>query len=129
MASEPRNTFDNIATGLLAANRGGIKALAVTGEARSPLAPTLPTIAESGVPGFSATTWLGLLAPAGTPEPIVEYLNSEVIAILKSDSLQGWLDANGFTSKPTSGAGFRQFIRDETARFAELIKRNDIKVH
>lgn len=120
--------FDNIATGLLAAQRGGIKALAVTGEARSPLAPTLPTVAESGVPGFSATTWLGLLAPAGTPDPIVEQLNSEVVAILKSDSLQVWLDANGFTSKPSSSEGFRQFIKDETARFAQLIKRNDIKV-
>ena len=120
--------FDNLATGLAAARRGGIAALAVTGDARTRLAPDLPTIAESGVPGFSTSTWLGLLAPAGVPEPVREYLNSEVVAVLKSDALQDWFATNGFTPKPTSSEGFKEFIKEETSRFSDLIDRNRITV-
>jgi tripartite-type tricarboxylate transporter receptor subunit TctC len=120
--------FDNMTTALAFAKNGQVKALAVTSAARSELAPDLPTVAESGVPGFEAATWLGLLAPAGTPAPVISFLNREVVAVLESPSAKAKLAAQGFTPKPMSADGFRKFIQDETVKFGELIKANNIVV-
>lgn len=120
--------FDNMTTALAFARNGQVKALAVTSAARSELAPDLPTIAESGVPGFEAATWLGLLAPAGTPAPIVSFLNREVVAVLESPAAKAKLAAQGFTPKPMAPDAFRTFIQDETVKFGELIKANNIVV-
>jgi tripartite-type tricarboxylate transporter receptor subunit TctC len=120
--------FDNMTTALAFARNGQVKALAVTSAARSELAPDLPTLAESGVPGFEAATWLGLLAPAGTPAPVIAFLNREVVAVLESPSVKAKLAAQGFTPKPMSPEGFRKFIQDETVNFGELIKANNIVV-
>ena len=120
--------FDNMTTALAFAKNGQVKALAVTSAVRSELAPDLPTVAESGVPGFEAATWLGLLAPAGTPAPVIYFLNREVVAVLESPSAKAKLAAQGFTPKPMSADGFRKFIQDETVKFGELIKANNIVV-
>lgn len=120
--------FDNMTTALAFAKNGQVKALAVTSAARSELAPDLPTVAESGVPGFEAATWLGLLAPAGTPAPVISFLNREVVAVLESPAAKAKLAAQGFTPKPMSADGFRKFIQDETVKFGELIKANNIVV-
>lgn len=120
--------FDNMTTALAFAKNGQAKALAVTSSARSPLRPDLPTLAESGVPGFEAVTWLGLLAPAGTPAPVVAWLNKEVVAVLESPAIVAKLAAQGFSPKPMSPEGFRKFIQDETVKFADLIKSNNITV-
>lgn len=120
--------FDNMTTALAFARNGQVKALAVTSANRSELAPELPTVAESGVPGFEASTWLGLLAPAGTPAPVVSFLNREVIAVLESPAAKARLAAQGFTPKPMAADAFRKFIQDETVKFGELIKANHIVV-
>ena len=120
--------FDNMTTALAFAKNGQARALAVTSLARSELQPDLPTLAESGVPGFEAVTWLGLLAPAGTPAAIVTYLNKEVLAILETPAVKAKLAAQGFTPKPMSPEGFRKFIQDETLKFAGLIKTNNISI-
>ena len=120
--------FDNMATALAFAKNGQAKALAVTSLKRSALEPDLPTLAESGVPGFEAVTWLGLLAPAGTPPAVVSYLNQEVVTILESSAVKGRLAAQGFTPKPMTPEGFRKFIRDETVKFSSLIKSNNITI-
>ena len=120
--------FDNMATALAFAKNGQAKALAVTSLTRSELQPDLPTLAESGLPGFEAVTWLGLLAPAATPPAVVAYLNKEVLAILDTPAVKGKLIAQGFTAKPMSPEGFKQFIQDETVKFAELIKTNQISI-
>ena len=120
--------FDNMTTALAFAKNGQAKALAVTSAARSRLQPDLPTMAESGVPGFEAVTWLGLLAPAGTPAPIVAWLNREVVAVLETSAVADKLASQGFTPKPMSPEGFRKFIQDETVKFAELIRTNNITV-
>lgn len=118
--------FDNMTTALAFAKNNQARPLAVTSASRSALAPDLPTIAESGVAGFEAATWLGLLAPAGTPVPVVEWLNSEVVSVLKSPAVEQRLAAQGFTPKPMTAAAFRQFIQDETQKFAALIKANNV---
>lgn len=120
--------FDNMATALAFAKGGKATALAVTSTARSELAPELPTLAEAGVPNFAAATWLGLLAPAGTPPAIVNYLNKEVVAILETPAVKARLAAQGFVPKPMAPQAFAAFIKDETAKFAELIKANNITV-
>lgn len=120
--------FDNMATALAFAKNGQAKALAVTSLVRSELQPDLPTLAESGVPGFEAVTWLGLLAPAATPPAVVAYLNKEVLAVLTAPAVNAKLLAQGFSPKPMSPEGFKKFIRDETVKFADLIKTNSITV-
>ncbi len=120
--------FDNITTALAFAKNGQAKALAVTSLTRSELQPDLPTLAELGLPGFEAVTWLGLLAPAATPPAVVAYLNREVLTVLDTPAVKGKLVAQGFTAKPMSPEGFRKFIQDETLKFAELIKSNQISI-
>jgi tripartite-type tricarboxylate transporter receptor subunit TctC len=120
--------FDNMTTALAFAKNGQAKALAVTSLKRSPLQPDLPTLAESGATGFEAVTWLGLLAPAGTPAPVVSYLNAEVVAVLDSPAVKARLASQGFTPKPMKADVFRQFIKDETVKFADLIKSNNISI-
>jgi len=120
--------FDNMTTALAFAKNGQARALAVTSLVRSPLQADLPTVAESGVPGFEAVTWLGLLAPAGTPPAVVAYLNKEVVAILDAPAVKARLAAQGFTPKPMAADAFRKFIQDETVKFADLIKVNNITI-
>jgi tripartite-type tricarboxylate transporter receptor subunit TctC len=120
--------FDNMTTALAFAKNGQARAVAVTSLKRSELQPDLPTLAESGFPGFEAVTWLGLLAPAGTPPAVVAYLNKEVLAVLESPTVKAKLAAQGFTPKPMSTESFRKFIKDEAVKFADLIKTNNISI-
>jgi len=120
--------FDNMATALAFAKNGQAKALAITMATRSPLAPELPTLSEAGVPGFEAVTWLGLLAPAGTPAPVVTFLNREVVTVLNDPEVAKRLAAQGFTPKPMGHEAFARFIQTETAKFAQLIKTNNLVV-
>jgi tripartite-type tricarboxylate transporter receptor subunit TctC len=120
--------FDNLTTALAFAKNGQARALAVTSAARTPLQPDLPTLAESGVPGFEAVTWLGLLAPAGTPAPLIAWLNREAVAVLDSPAVAARLAAQGFTPKPMTPEAFRKFIQDETGKFAALIRANNVTV-
>ena len=120
--------FDNMTTALAFARSDQARALAVTSAARSPLQPDLPTLAESGVPGFEAVTWLGLLAPAATPTPVVAWLNKEVVTVLASPAVTARLAAQGFTPKPMTPEAFRQFIQNETLKFAQLIRTNQVSI-
>lgn len=120
--------FDNMTTALAFAKNGQAQALAVTSAERSPLAPDLPTLAESGVPNFEAVTWLGLLAPGGTPQPVVEYLNREVTSILRDPEVAKRLAAQGFVPKPMTALAFTTFVQTETTKFADLIKSNNLVI-
>ncbi len=120
--------FDNMTTALAFAKNGQARALAVTSLTRTPLQPDVPTVAELGLPGFEAVTWLGLLAPAGTPADVVGFLNKEVTAVLDSAPVKAKLAAQGFTPRPMQPDAFAKFIKDETVKFADLIKTNNIVV-
>lgn len=120
--------FDNMTTALAFAKNGQARALAVTSLTRSALEPDLPTLAESGLSGFQASTWLGLLGPAGTPAEVIDFINKEVLAIMESPAVKGRLAVQGFTPKPMTPKDFRKFIQDETVKFADLIKTNNIVV-
>ena len=107
---------------------GKVRGLAVSSPGRSPAFPDLPTIAEAGVPGYDATTWTGIVAPAGVPKALVAKLNAEINAALAKPALREKLLAIG--SEPVIGtpAQFGEFIRREHAKWADVVKRSGAKV-
>ncbi len=107
---------------------GRLRALAVTSPKRLKTLPDVPTIAESGYPGFEATTWSGLVAPAGTPRPIINKLNAEVAKALKDPEMLAKLAADG--SEPIGGTPeqFATFLKAEHAKWGAVIKEAGIKL-
>jgi tripartite-type tricarboxylate transporter receptor subunit TctC len=92
---------------------GRLRALAVSTAERSPFVPDVPTIAESGVPGYAATLWWGLFAPGGTPKPIIDRLNTETVKILQSAEMRDRLAAEGAQPAGTSPEAFTRIVREE----------------
>jgi tripartite-type tricarboxylate transporter receptor subunit TctC len=107
---------------------GRLRALAVTSPKRLKTMPDVPTIAESGYPGFEASTWSGLVAPKGTPKPIVERLNAEVAKALKNPEMIAKLESDG--SEPLGGSSqrFAEFLKAEHAKWGAVIKEAGIKL-
>ena len=102
-----------------------VRALATTGKIRSGVLPDVPTAAEAGVPGFEATIWLGLMAPAGTPQPIIDKLNAAVTAAVKRpDIVKLWTD-QGAVPMAMSPDQFDQFLRADIVKWAEVVKTFD----
>jgi tripartite-type tricarboxylate transporter receptor subunit TctC len=100
--------------------------LAVTSAKRLAALPAVPTIAESGVPGFNMTATFGLLAPAGTPDPLVNRLNKEVRSILEMQDVRDKFAAQGMEAEGTTPADFRARTRASMAELARLIKDANI---
>lgn len=110
------------------AKAGRVRGLAVTGPKRAAVLPDIPTIAEAGVPGYEATTWTGLVAPVGLPQPILKRLNAEVNAMAASAVFKEKVNAIG--SEPMSGTSeqFARFIRSESEKWSGVIKRAGAKI-
>jgi tripartite-type tricarboxylate transporter receptor subunit TctC len=106
---------------------GQLRALGVSSLTRLSSAPEIPTIAEQGVPGFDATQWYGLVAPAGTPRAIVDRLNAESTRILRGDRLRPRLEAEGADPAPGTPEQFRDLIVAERARWGELIRAANVR--
>ena len=107
---------------------GKVRGLAVSSPTRSPAFPDLPTIAEAGVPGYDATTWTGIVAPAGVPPAIVAKLNLEINRATAMPSLREKLMAIGSEPVSSTPAQFGEFIRRENAKWADVIKRSGAKL-
>ena len=107
---------------------GKLRALAVTSAKRFPLLPDLPTIAESGYPGFDALAWNGVLVPAATPKPIVQRLNAEINAILKDHEVMQRMHAAGFDLVGGTPEDFGALIKAESEKWAPVIKKAGVKV-
>ena len=107
---------------------GKLRALGVTGAKRSPAAPEVPTISESGVPGYQSVGWFGLMAPAGTPKEIVAMLNREVNRILQLPDVNTRLVELGAEPANLTPEQFGDFIRSDNAKWAKLIKERGIVV-
>jgi tripartite-type tricarboxylate transporter receptor subunit TctC len=101
---------------------GKLRALAVTGDRRFFALPEVPTIAESGVPGYAVSAWQGLVAPASLPAPIVERLNAEVVAILKEPGVVERLRAIGNEPSPTTPAEFRARMEADVAKWTAVVE-------
>jgi len=106
---------------------GKVKALAVTVTKRASLLPEVPTMSEAGLPGFEIGSWFGLLAPAGTPAPIVSRLNAETVKVLGRADVQSTLGAQGLELVPGSPEQFSAHIKSEIAKFTRIAKAAGIK--
>lgn len=109
------------------ANSGKLKVLAVLSANRSPIFPDVPTIAESGFPGFEASVWYGLVAPAATPKPIIAKLHAEVQKALQTKDVRERMSAVGGEVVPGSAEMFTQLIRFERQRYAKLVREANIQ--
>ena len=103
-------------------NSGKLRSLAVTSARRVASVPDLPTIAESGVPGFDVSAWNGVFVPAGVPAPILARLNADIAAAVKAPELRARLTAEGGDVVGNSSEEFARFIRDEIAIWAKVVK-------
>jgi len=115
-------TFDNMLTVLPQVKSGKLRGLAVTLPARSPLAPELPTVMESGLPGFEVKSWNGVLAPSGTSRDIITRLNAEIVRILRDSALREKFSQQGIELAPGTPEEFGAFIRQEIAKWAKVIQ-------
>jgi tripartite-type tricarboxylate transporter receptor subunit TctC len=121
-------SFANIVNVVPLARQGKLRALAITSIKRSPLTPELPTMAESGYPGFEAVPWFGLVAPAGTPQDIVERLHAETVKTLALPEVRRKFDELGIEPVGNTPAEFAAVIRREIPEWAKVIKDAGIKL-
>ncbi|MCD0501444.1 Bug family tripartite tricarboxylate transporter substrate binding protein [Bordetella petrii] len=129
MGGQVQVTFDTVTAVFPLIKAGKVKALAIATAERSPLAPDLPTIAESGVPGYAGGTWFGLLAPAGTPPEVVQRLSSATRGILESDDIRQQFASRGIQPAPGSPEEFRAFLAGEIAKWQEAAQKIGIKAN
>lgn len=108
---------------------GRLRALAVTGSKRLSSLPNVPTIVESGFPDFDATIWIGFMARAGTPAPIIEKFNREIVRILQVPDVRSRLEALDFTVVASSPEGFGDFIRAEIATWGSVAKQANVRLN
>ena len=119
--------FDAVPAVIPHAKSGKLRALAVGSSMRSPFLPEVPTIAESGYPGFEAVGWIGLAAPSKTPDAVLNKINTEVVKILATQDMKDRLAGLGVTPVGDSRAQFTTFVRSEIAKWGKLIKDANVK--
>jgi len=121
--------FDTIATMAPNAEAGLVRALGTTGLERSPVMPDVPTIAEAGVPGFAASGWVGIVAPAATPKPIVDRLNGEIRKVLASAEIKEAWGRQGVTPMPMTPGEFAAFLNAEVDKWAKVANAAGVKIN
>ena len=128
MAGQIQVAFDFMISAMPHVKSGKIKALAVTSTTRSPAAPDLPTVAESGVPGFEVIGWNGLVVPARTPKDVVAKLNAELKKALDQPDAKERFAAQGFSATWTTPEKFGAYIESEHAKWAKVVKDSGAKI-
>ena len=119
--------FDTIVTSLPLHRAGSARIVAIANAQRSSALPDVPTIAESGLPGFEATAWYGLLAPGATPRAVVEKLNAEIVRILKQPDVAQRLRGEAFDLPAETPDQFAAVIRAELAKWEPIVRQAGIK--
>jgi len=106
---------------------GRLRVLAAASTQRNPLLPGVPTFAEAGYPGVDVSLWYGMLAPAGTPRPVIDRLNAEIVKILSTPDVRERFTARGGEASPTTPEAFAAFMRDEMARWGAIVRKSGVK--
>ncbi len=120
--------YDNIPNVLPQLKAGKMKAIAVTGTQRSVLFPSVPTVAESGVPGYEVNVWFGMQLPAGTPKPLVERMNRDIVRVLKEPEVIKKFRDQGVEVIASTPAAFSQLLQSEVVKWTQVIRDANIKV-
>ena len=119
--------FGNVPSVIGHVRTGKLRSIAVTGAKRTTAAPEVPTVAESGIPGFLVTTWYGVSAPAKTPRPIIDRLNSEIVRALNSPDLKSRLTNDGADPVGNTPEQYTAFVENEIAKWGKVIKAAGLK--
>jgi len=128
MGGHTQMMMDAIATMAPTVQSGDVRALATTGQKRSSVLPDVPTVAESGVPGYEATIWLGVMAPKGTPQPIVDRLNAEINKVLNRPDVRDAWAKQGVEPLVMSSAEFDTYLRADIEKWGKVVKDAGVKV-
>ena len=120
--------FNNMLSGVPNVQSGRLRALAVTGERRTAALPDLPTVAEAGVPGYEATTWYAMFAPAHTPRDIVDRLNREVGNAVKSADLRSRLASQGVDPVASTPEHLATYLQSEIRKWQQVAKASGAKL-
>lgn len=128
LTGQVQSTVDAVSALLPYIDSGALKALGVGDPQRMPKLPNVPTISEAGVPGYQVFAWVGLLAPAGTPRDIVQKMNRELEAALRSPDVEKRIDELGARAFVNTPEAFDELIRSEIAKFANVIRTAGVKV-
>jgi tripartite-type tricarboxylate transporter receptor subunit TctC len=121
--------FDAITTMTSNVTAGQVRALATTGVKRSELTPNIPTAAEAGVPGYEATIWLGLMAPAGTPKPVVDKLNAEIAKVIARPDVKNAWAKQGAVPMTMTPAEFETYLKGDIEKWAKVVATAGIKAN
>jgi tripartite-type tricarboxylate transporter receptor subunit TctC len=128
MGGQVNVLFSEMLTAAPHLKSGKLRALAVTTAARSTFLPDLPTVSESALPGYDVSVWYGLLAPAGTPRPIIARLNSDVVRALQTQDIKERFFKMGSTASPSTSAEFDALVKRDYEKWARVIKTAGIKL-
>ena len=120
--------FSSLPPALPLVNNGKLRGIAVTSLARSPISPSIPTVSESGLKGFEIVNWYGVFAPSGTPKNIISILNSEIVKIMTSPEVVKILSEQGAIPMSGTSEQFTIFIKDETSKWAKLVKYSGARI-
>jgi len=127
LGNQVQMMIDAITTMAPNVRAGKLKAMGTTGKTRSTVLPDVPTIAEAGVPGYETGIWLGIMAPHGTPRPVLERLNVEIAKVLNSADVKDWAK-QGATPMSMTIEQFDKFLRDDITKWSSVVKATGMKV-
>ena len=128
IAGQVSAAFDNVLSATPHVKAGRLRAIAVSTGKRSAAVPEVPTVAESGLPGFEVAVWQGILAPAGTPRPIVDTLHAAIVAALGRPDMKERMAANGTDIIGNTPAEFAAFIQSDLVKWAKVVKSSGARV-
>lgn len=127
IAGQVQLMYDLVLTAAPHVKSGAVRALAVTGRERSPVLPGVPTVAESGVPGYEVSAWFGFFAPAGTPAAIVNTLNAETVKAMKLPDLRERLASQGADAVTSTPEQFTAYVKEELGKWTRVVKASGMK--
>ncbi|MFJ1254977.1 Bug family tripartite tricarboxylate transporter substrate binding protein [Cupriavidus sp. CuC1] len=127
LGGQVQSMFDNTPSALPHVKAGRLRAIAITSAQRSPLLPEVPTVAESGFPGFDVQSWFSLAAPAGTPRPVIDRLNAALNKVLAAPDVHQRLQDLAATPEPGTPEQLRRLIAAETKRWHDVVKQSGAK--
>ena len=121
--------FDSVTSSMPFVKKGQLKALAVLSDKRLAINPDIPTVAESGVPGFEVKNWYALLAPAGTPKEIVQVLNAQVAKAIKAPDLVEHLTKQGAVLEGSTPEQLTAFMKKDLAKWTKVVKEANVRIN